>query len=299
MRIGVDLGGTKIEAIALASDNREMARQRIATPRGDYHGTIESTRELVTGLEARIGQRGSVGIGIPGSLSPTTGLMRNANSTWLNDQPFDRDLETALGRPIRIANDANCLALSEAADGAGADRSTVFAVILGTGGGGGIAIDGRLIAGTNHIAGEWGHNPLPDPKPDEQPGVPCFCGRKGCIETFLSGPGLARDHLAHTGEVLTAETICARAATGDNAAEFSLTRYEDRLARALGSVINLIDPDIVILGGGMSKVGRLIANVPRHWRRYIFSDTVKTDLAPARHGDSSGVRGAAWLWPTA
>jgi fructokinase len=298
MRIGIDLGGTKIEAIALADDNREMDRQRVATPRGDYAGTIRCIRDLVAGVEARTGKRGSIGIGIPGSLSPATGLMRNANSTWLNGRPFDRDLETALGRPIRVANDANCLALSEAADGAGAGVSTVFAVILGTGVGGGLVVDGRLIDGSNRIAGEWGHNPLPDSRPDERPGAPCFCGRSGCIETFLSGPGLARDHLTRTGDALTAEEICARSATDDAAAEASVARYEERLARALGSVINLFDPDIVVVGGGMSKVGRLFDNVPITWRRYIFSDVVRTKLAPAKHGDSSGVRGAAWLWPT-
>jgi fructokinase len=297
MRIGVDLGGTKIEAIALADNNLELDRQRVTTPRGDYRATIHAIRDLVAVLEARTGERGSVGIGIPGSLSPASGLMRNANSTWLNGRPFDRDLATALARPIKLANDANCLALSEAADGAGAGKATIFAVILETGVGGGLVIDGRLVEGRNRIAGEWGHNPLPGPGPDERPGAPCFCGRNGCIETFLSGPGLARDHLARTGDELTAEEICARVLTGEIAAQATLARYEERLARALGSVVNLIDPDIVVLGGGMSKVGRLFASVPRLWRSYIFSDAVTTELAPARHGDSSGVRGAAWLWP--
>jgi len=297
VRIGVDLGGTKIEAIALADDNRELARERVATPRNDYDATVGCVRDMVMDLETRLGERGSVGMGIPGSLSPATGLMRNANSTWLNGRPFDRDIETALARPIRFANDANCLALSEAADGAGAGRGTVFAAILGTGVGGGIVIGGRLVEGLNRIAGEWGHTPLPEPTHDERPGSACFCGRRHCIETYLSGPGLARDHLARTGERRDAEEIYLAAAAGDEKAEASLVRYEDRLARALGSVVNLIDPDIVVLGGGLSKIERLYANVPRLWRSYIFSDSVTTELAPARHGASSGVRGAAWLWP--
>ncbi len=296
MRLGVDLGGTKIEVVALDDDNREIARRRVATPRDDYAGTLAAIRDLVLAVERDVAMTGRVGVGIPGSLSPATGLMRNANSTWLNGKPFDRDLAEALGRSIRIANDANCLALSEARDGAGKGLAVVFAVILGTGVGGGIAVDGRPLEGRNRIGGEWGHNPLPDRRDDERPGPPCFCGRNGCIETYLSGPGLAHDHHTHTGEAMTAEAICAQAAAGDAAALESLGRYEDRLARALGSVINLIDPDAVVLGGGMSKVERLYANVPAMWQRYIFSDTVKTTLVPAQHGDSSGVRGAAWLW---
>lgn len=296
MRLGVDLGGTKIEVVALDDDNREIARRRIATPRDDYDGTLAAIRDLVLATERDLSATGSVGVGIPGSLSPATGLMRNANSTWLNGKPFDRDLAAVLDRDVRIANDANCLALSEARDGAAKDLAVVFAVILGTGVGGGIAIDGRVIEGLNRISGEWGHNPLPDRRDDERPGSTCFCGRNGCVETYLSGPGLARDYQGLTGDTKTAEDICTLAEDGHAAASECLDRYEDRLARALGSVINLIDPDAVVLGGGMSKVERLYANVPAIWRRYIFSDTVKTTLVPAQHGDSSGVRGAAWLW---
>ncbi len=299
MRIGIDLGGTKIEAIALAADNRELGRRRVATPRDDYDATIGCITDLVAELETQGGLRGSVGVGIPGSLSPTTGLMRNANSTWLNGRPFDKDLESALGREVRLANDANCLALSEAADGAGAGRSTVFGVILGTGVGAGIVTGGQLMAGHNFVAGEWGHNPLPDRRDDERPGLPCFCGRSGCIETYLSGPGLARDHNQHTGQEPTAEEICARARMGDEQANDTMARYEDRLARALGSIVNVMDPDVVVLGGGLSKIDRLYANIPRLWHQYIFSDAITTELVPAKHGDSSGVRGAAWLWPAA
>ncbi len=296
MRLGVDLGGTKIEIVALDDGNREVARRRIATPRDDYDGTLTAIRDLVLAAEHELSVRCSVGVGIPGSLSPATGLMRNANSTWLNGKPFDRDLAAVLGRDIRIANDANCLALSESRDGAAKGLPVVFAVILGTGVGGGIAVDGRLIEGRNRIGGEWGHNPLPDRRDDERPGPLCYCGRHGCIETYLSGPGLTRDHQAVTGETMAAVDICALAEAGNAAALQSLERYEDRLARALGSVINVIDPDAVVLGGGMSKVERLYANVPALWQRYIFSETVKTPLVPAQHGDSSGVRGAAWLW---
>jgi len=297
VRIGIDFGGTKIEAIALGGENRELARERVATPRDDYDATVRCIRDLVMGLEGRLGETGSVGIGIPGSLSPATGLMRNANSTWLNGRAFDRDLEEALERPLRFANDANCLVLSEAVDGAGAGKAIVFAAILGTGVGGGLVVNGRLAEGRNRIAGEWGHNPLPEPSNDERQGTLCFCGRRTCIETFLSGPSLSRDHLAHCGEQRTAEEICRAATDGDAGALASLARYEDRLARALGAVINLIDPDIVVLGGGMSKVEGLYASVPRLWGRYIFSETITTELVPAMHGDSSGVRGAAWLWP--
>ena len=296
MRLGIDLGGTKIEIIALDDDNREIVRRRIATPRDDYDGTLAAIRDLVLETENDLSATCTVGVGIPGSLSPATGLMRNANSTWLNGKPFDRDLTAVLARDIRIANDANCLALSEARDGAAKEFPVVFAVILGTGVGGGIAINGRFIEGLNRIGGEWGHNPLPDRHDDERPGPLCYCGRNGCIETYLSGPGLAGDHLAATGESITAEDICARAQAGNEAALQSLERYENRLARALGSVINLVDPDAVVLGGGLSKVERLYANVPALWQRYIFSDTVKTALVRAQHGDSSGVRGAAWLW---
>ena len=292
MRIGVDFGGTKIEAIALAPDGMELMRRRVPTPRGDYDGSVRAVRELVLGLESTTGRRGTVGIGIPGAMSPATGLVKNANSTWLIGQPFDRDLATALERPVRLENDANCLAVSEAVDGSGAGQRLVFAVILGTGVGGGLAIDGRPWVGRNAIAGEWGHNPLPWMTAAEAPGPPCYCGRRGCIETFLSGPGLARDH-----GVPRAEEVVATAEAGDQAAEATLARYEQRLARALAGLINILDPDVIVLGGGLSKLQRLYRNVPPLWRGSTFSDTVDTPLLPARHGDSSGVRGAAWLWP--
>lgn len=290
IRIGVDLGGTKTEAIALAASGEELARRRVATPAGDYDATLRTIRDLVAGLESETAASGTVGLGIPGTVSPKTGLVKNANSTWLIGRPFDSDVATALGRPVRLANDADCFALSEATDGAGAGFATVFGVILGTGVGGGIVANGRLLTGPNAVAGEWGHNPLPWPAEDERPGPACYCGRHGCIETFLSGPGLARDH----GGALSAAEICA---AGDAAAEAALARYEERLARALATVINVIDPHVVVLGGGLSRLERLYANVPRLWGRWVFSDHVDTRLEPPRHGDSSGVRGAAWLWP--
>ena len=294
MRIGLDLGGTKIEGIALDRKGGMRAGARIATPRDDYRATIEAIAALVSELEAKAGRRAArIGVGMPGALSPATGLVKNANSTWLIGQPFDRDLETALGRPVRVANDANCFALSEAVDGAAAGAAVVFGVILGTGVGGGIAIDGRPLDGRNAIAGEWGHNPLPWPADDERPGPPCYCGRHGCIETFLSGPGLAADHEAATGERLAPEDIAAAGSTG---AEATMARYEDRLARALAGVINILDPDVIVLGGGLSRIERLYVNVPRLWGPYVFSDRVATELRPPRHGDASGVRGAAWLW---
>ena len=299
MRIGVDLGGTKIEALALGADGRELLRRRIPTPSGDYPATVRAVAGLVVALEQALGARGSVGIGVPGALSPATGLMKNANSTCLIGQPLDRDIAAALTRPVRLENDANCLALSEATDGAGAGRRMVFAVILGTGVGGGIAVDGRIHRGPTAIAGEWGHNPLPWPEPDEWPGSACYCGRTGCAETLLSGPGLAADHLSKSGEDRTAEAIVAAAAAGDALAEASLRRYEKRLAKGLAAVINLLDPDVIVLGGGLSNLERLYDNVPAHWPDYVFSDQVVTPLRRARHGDSSGVRGAAWLWPTA
>jgi fructokinase len=296
MRIGIDLGGTKIEGIALDDRGRELARHRIATPQGPYEQTVAAIVALVARIERDTEQRGSVGIGTPGALSPATGLIKNANSTRLIGHPLDRDLERALDRPVRIANDANCFAVSEAVDGAAAGAAIVFGVILGTGCGGGIAIDGKVVTGANAIAGEWGHNPLPQPRPDEQPGPACFCGRMGCIETFLSGPGLARDHATLVGSTMTAEQIVSGAANGDGACIASLERYIDRLARALGSVINILDPDRIVLGGGMSNCYQLYERVPAIWGRYIFSDHVSTRLLPPKHGDSSGVRGAAWLW---
>ena len=298
MRIGIDLGGTKIEGIALDDAGREQARKRIPTPQGDYAGTVKAVAELVHHLDAD--GTASVGVGIPGTLSPATGLVKNANSVCLIGQALDRDLEAALRRPVRLANDANCFAVSEAHDGAAKGARVTFGVILGTGVGGGLVIDGRPLVGANAIAGEWGHNPLPWPQVldgrDERPGPACYCGLSGCIETVLSGPGLARDHLAHTGEELDAKDILTRAQDGHSAAEATLARYEHRLARALASVINVVDPDVIVLGGGLSNVARLYDTVPRLWDAWVFSDHVTTRLVPNAFGDSSGVRGAAWLW---
>ena len=296
MRIGIDLGGTKIEAIALDDRGGERFRRRIATPRGDYAGTIAALSRLVEDAEMRVGAS-TVGIGIPGAISPATGLIKNANSTWLNGQPLAEDLAAALGRPVRLANDANCFALSEATDGAAAGCRIVFGVIIGTGTGGGIVVDGRVLVGGNAIAGEWGHNPMPWPEPDDWPGPPCYCGRTGCIETFLSGPGLARDHERHTGQRADAAAIARAAARGDAGACATLERYEGRMARGLAAVMNVVDPDVIVLGGGLSQIERLYPTVPRLWGRFVFSDAVATRLVRARHGDSSGVRGAAWLWP--
>lgn len=293
--IGVDLGGTKIEAVALDEDGRERFRRRVPTPPGDYEAILDAIAALVRGAEAELGARASVGVCHPGALSPETGLLKNANATALNGRPFDRDLVAKLGRPAAFANDANCLALSEATDGAGAGAAVVFAVILGTGVGGGIVVHGKVLPGANAIAGEWGHNPLPQPLEDERPGPACFCGRHGCIETWVSGPGLALDHRRRFGESLTVPEILARAERGDRAAEASLRHHEDRLARSLAGVVNLLDPDVVVVGGGLSNLARLYPNVARRWRRYVFSEEVRTRLAPSRHGDSSGVRGAAWL----
>jgi fructokinase len=296
MRIGVDLGGTKIEAAALGPDGTVLARQRLATPREDYAATIGTIVALVQQVEAGIGGRGSVGVGIPGALSAISGLIKNASSTWLLEKPLDRDLSAALGRPVRLMNDANCLALSEAADGAAAGLETVFGVILGTGVGGGIAVHGRALSGCNAIAGEWGHNPLPWPRPDELPGPACYCGKRGCIETFLSGPNLARDYHEAGGQAITAKELVERAEAGEPAAEAALGRYEDRLARALAGVINILDPDALVLGGGISNVERLYRTLPALLPRYVFSDHLATRILKARHGDSSGVFGAARLW---
>jgi fructokinase len=297
VRIGIDLGGSKIEAAALDLGGAIRHRQRVPTPCGDYSGIIRAIRELVEGIERDLGERGTVGIGIPGTISPATGLVKNANSTCLIGHAFDRDLTTALGRPVRLANDADCFALSEAVDGAAAGAATVFGVILGTGGGGGVVVRSRLLAGPNAIAGEWGHSPLPWPRDDERPGARCYCGKHGCIETFVSGPGLARDHAASAGEMLIATEIAERADAGDPKADATMRRYEDRLARALATVLNLIDPHVVVLGGGLGQITRLYRTVPALWGTYAFSDTVTTRLVPPRYGDSSGVRGAAWLWP--
>ncbi len=295
LALGIDLGGTKIEIIALAESGAVLLRRRRQSPRGSYGRTLDAIRDLVLEAEAGLGGRGTIGFGTPGAISPATGLLKNSNSTWLNGRPLDRDLAEHLGRPIALANDADCLALSEATDGAAAGASSVFAVILGTGVGGGLAIHGRVLAGPNAIAGEWGHNPLPWPAPSELPGPPCYCGLAGCIETWLSGPGLARDYRAATGLAQDSPAIVAAAAAGDDAAEAALCRYEDRLARGLATVINILDPATIVLGGGISNLERLYARVPAIWQRYVFSDTVRTRLLPPMHGNSSGVRGAAWL----
>jgi fructokinase len=295
-RIGVDLGGTKIEAAAVDPLGAVRVRHRMATPTGSYRATMEAITALVGNIEQQIGETASVGIGMPGTISPITGLVKNANSTWLIGRPLQRDLEAALGRPVRLANDANCFALSEATDGAAAGLETVFGVILGTGVGGGIAIGGRILVGANAIAGEWGHNPLPRPRPDEIPGPACYCGRSGCVETFLSGPALAADHHYRGGRELSALEIAEFAERGDPACDATLGRYMDRLARGLASVINVIDPDVIVLGGGLSGISALYERVPLLWGQYIFSDHVVTRLLRPVHGDSSGVRGAAWLW---
>ncbi len=299
MRIGIDLGGTKIEAIALDAAGEVLFCDRLATPARDYQGTLQAVVDLVVRIERQAGRRGSVGIGMPGAISPATGLVKNSNSVCLNGQRLDRDLERLLGRPIRFANDANCFALSEATDGAAAGAEVVFGVILGTGTGGGVVVRGQVLTGPNAVAGEWGHNPLPWPSPQELPGPPCYCGKSGCIETYLSGPGLTRDFLASGGLPLSPPEIAARAEGGDEIALAVLARYEDRLARGLASVINVLDPDVIVLGGGLSNIQRLYLNVPPLWGRYVFSDKVATRLVQARHGDSSGVRGAAWLWAVA
>ena len=296
-RIGIDLGGTKIEAAVLGDDGSVRARRRVATPRDDYPATLRSMAALVEDLEAEMGSAAVVGVGMPGTISPATGLVKNANSVWLNGHPLAEDLRRVLPRPLRFANDANCFALSEAVDGAAAGAGAVFGVIVGTGTGGGVVVHGRIWTGPNAIAGEFGHNPLPWPNVDEGPGPLCYCGQSGCIETYLSGPGLSRDHERATGQSLDAAGIAARAASGDMAAEATLRRYEDRMARTLASVVNILDPDVVVLGGGLSNLSRLYAAVPRLWTRYVFSDRVDTRLVSPRHGDSSGVRGAAWLWP--
>ncbi len=289
LHIGVDLGGTKIEGLALDSSGREVLRKRIATPRDDYRQTVSAVVGLVNELEKSLKKKASVGVGIPGALSRVTGLVKNANSTCLIGHPLKQDLEKALGREVRLENDANCFALSEAVDGAGQGAEVVFGVILGTGVGGGVVVKGRVLPGPNAIAGEWGHNPLPLPTEADLPLPKCYCGRSGCIEAYLSGPALARDHRQLTGQNLEPQEIVALQGA-------SLLRYEERLARALAGVINILDPDVIVLGGGMSNAPRLYTEVPRLWTRYVFSDHVATRLARHAHGDSSGVRGAAWLW---
>jgi fructokinase len=296
MRLGIDIGGTKIEAAALDADGAIQLRRRVPTPAGDYPGIIATVTVLVTDIEAELGPAESIGIGIPGMLSPATGLVKNANSTCLIGRPFDRDLAAALGRPIRLGNDANCFALSETVDGAAQGARVVFGVILGTGVGGGVVVDGKVLTGPNAIAGEWGHSPLPWPRDDERPGAPCYCGKHGCIETFLNGAGLSRAYEALSGRPEEASTIAVWAESGEAAARAALDRYVDRLARALATVINLLDPEIIVLGGGLGQIAALYREVPARWGDYVFSDSVVTKLVPPRWGDSSGVRGAAWLW---
>ncbi len=296
MRLGIDLGGSKIEIVALADDGGELLRRRIATPQGDYLATVMAVAGLVEAAEDELGQRGSVGVGIPGAESQQTGLIKNANSTCLIGKPLQRDLQALLQREVRLANDANCFALSEAIDGSGRDAEIVFGVILGTGVGGGIVVRQQVVVGANAIAGEWGHNPLPGLRADDQPLPACYCGRQGCVETYLSGPALAADHARHTGDTLDAATIEQRAAAGDGTCEATLLRYEDRLGRGLAAVINLLDPQVIVLGGGLSNMQRLYRNLPERCAPHVFSDTVCTRFLPPLHGDSSGVRGAAWLW---
>jgi fructokinase len=300
-RIGIDLGGTKTEGVVMDGRSQILARRRVPTPAGDYAATLAMLVEMVASLEQAVGAAAPlpVGCGTPGAVSKLTGRMKNCNSTCLNDQPLREDLQRLLQREVRLANDADCMSLSEASDGAAAGARTVFGVILGTGVGGGVVVDGRLLSGPNAIAGEWGHNALPWPRPewDEVPGPRGWDGRYGAIESWLAGPGLAADHLRVSGESLSGEQIVAHAEAGDEAASATLARYEDRLARALAGVINLLDPDVIVLGGGLSRVQRLYRHVPALWDQWVFSDSVETRLVPAMHGDSSGVRGAAWLWP--
>lgn len=297
MRIGIDLGGTKIEGVVLAANGVELLRQRVSTPAGDYVATLDAIAGLVARLEHDAGTTCRVGIAMPGSFSRVSGRVRNSNSLCLNNKPLRADLESRLGRSLRFANDADCFTLSEATDGAAAAAAVVFGVIVGTGTGGGVVVNGALLGGCNGITGEWGHNPLPWPCPDELPGPACYCGLHGCIETWLSGPGLARDFLQRHGEALTAQEISRRAAAGSNTAQQALERYADRMARALAGVINILDPETIVLGGGVSNIAGLYTSVPERWGRYVFSDRVDTRLVHARHGDSSGVRGAARLWP--
>lgn len=297
VRIGIDLGGTKIEALAIDHQGTELARHRVDTPRDDYDGTIAAMVGLVHLLESKIGMQGSVGAGIPGSISGKTGLVKNANSTWLNGRALDKDLSAALGREVRIANDANCLAVSEATDGAAAGKHVVFGVILGTGCGGGVAIGGRVHAGPNGTGGEWGHNPLPWPNDEENPGPLCYCGKRGCMEMWVSGTGLARDYQEATGRPLTAREIIAGFEAGDVDATAAVDRLEDRLARGLANVINILDPDVFVLGGGLSLAKHLYESLPKRLPKYVFGKEADTPILQAKFGDSSGVRGAAWLWP--
>lgn len=295
-RIGIDLGGTKIAGIALDPSGVILAERRIATPRDDYEGTVRAVAEVVAQLEAEAGREASVGVGMPGAISPATGLVKNANSVWLNRRPFQADLEASLGRPIRVENDANCLAVSEAVDGAAAGDSLVWAIILGTGVGSGIAIDGGALSGRHRIAGEFGHNPLPWPRDDERPGPACYCGRHGCIETWVSGTGLAADHARCTGRAMRGEEVIAAMRAGDVAAQATLARHRDRLARSIAHVVNVIDPDTIVIGGGLSRVPEIVDGLAEAMTPFVFSDRFDTPILASRHGDASGVRGAAWLW---
>lgn len=297
MRLGIDLGGTKIAAVVLDGSGRVAWETRVPTPQGDYAGTVGAIETIVRAAESASGGVCTVGVGMPGAISPATGLVKNANSVWLNGRPFKEDLERAIGREVRCANDANCLAISEAADGAAAGAEIVFGVILGTGAGGGLVVGGRPVTGANAVTGEWGHNPLPWPGDDERPGPACYCGRNGCLETFVSGPALAADYQRRGGAMMAAEDVVLAAATGDALAVGALAAWHARVARGLASVINVIDPDVIVVGGGLSRVSSLYEAVPAAWAHWIFSDRVATRLVPARFGDASGVRGAAWLWP--
>lgn len=301
-RIGIDLGGSKIEGIGLVG-TREVARLRVPTPRDDYQATLDAIASVVRELEARAGGRGTVGVGIPGTMSPSTGLVKNANSVWLIGRPLLDDLTSVLGRPVRLANDANCFAISEAADGAAAGAEVVFGVILGTGTGAGLVVRGQPLVGVNAIAGEWGHNPLPWADADDEPPPDCYCGRRGCVETYLAGPALAAEHQRRSGRSDSVPEIVTRAASGDAVAVTTLERFLSRTARALAAVINVLDPDVIVIGGGLSNIDAIYEQVPRLWTRWVFSagvgEVIRTRLVRARHGDSSGVRGAAWLWPDA
>ena len=296
IKIVIDLGGTKIEGIALSESGDELCRQRVDTPQGDYQGILAVIKSLIAQMEDELGAVASIGICTPGALSPTTGFMRNSNSVCMNGKAVLDDLQTLLQRDICIANDANCFALSEAVDGVAKDAAVVFGVIIGTGTGAGIVVNKQVLTGVNSIAGEWGHNPLPWPQDIELPGPDCYCGKKGCIETWLSGPGIMRDHELHNNVFIDAKSLDDKARFGDEEAEETLQRYENRLARSLAHVINILDPDTIVLGGGMGNIKRLYKNVPKLWGSYVFSDVVNTKLLAPKHGDSSGVRGAAWLW---
>lgn len=296
VRLGVDLGGTKIAGAALGPDGTVVSEHRIAAPRHDYRATLRAIGEVIASLEQAAGAHGSVGIGMPGSISPASGLVQNANSTWLNGQAFARDIEAHLGRPVRLANDANCFALSEAADGAGAGAASVFGVILGTGCGGGLVFHGRLIDGPRSIGGEWGHNPLPWAADDEHPGPRCWCGRNGCMETWVSGPGLEADHARVAGETLASEEIAERAAHGDAPAQATIERHADRLARGLAHVVNIFDPHVIVLGGGLSQLSHLYTALPGRMAGYVFAERADITVRQPRWGDAGGVRGAAWLW---